>query len=236
MQLRTLAAITAVVTAFIAGRSTAPRVEAKPIVTVRPEAQAVMAAPAVRCPTVPAIEVDAEEVGEPEDPDAIEVEQSEAMRMLEVESKRLADLEASLGTRGALRGQVRDKKTGEILVGVTVVASAGDSSHTAITDENGWFEIAPLPASTYTVTLYYADVTLEHRDVAVAAGRVTPLYGKLDSTPRLVIEDLGHGITIEQSDVEDIVVERHLEDPDAPDEAGVTFSGDSFLENEYYVD
>ena len=228
MQLRTLAAITAVVTAFIAGRSTAPRVEAKPIVTVRPEAQA-MAAPAVRCPTVPAIEVDAEEVGEPEDPDAIEVEQSEAMRMLEVESKRLADLEASLGTRGALRGQVRDKKTGEILVGVTVVASAEDSSHTAITDENGWFEIAPLPASTYTVTLYYADVTVEHRDVAVAAGRVTPLYGKLDSTPRLVIEDLGHGITIEQSDVEDIVVERH-------DEAGVTFSGDSFLENEYYVD
>lgn len=58
----------------------------------------------------------------------------------------------------------------------------------------------------------------EHRDIAVEARRVTPLFAKLDS----VIEDRGH-----------VIIEEGATDPDA---IGVTFSGGTSNENAYYVD
>ena len=74
----------------------------------------------------------------------------------------------------AITGVVADKRTGEKLAGVTVLATspAGGGTQTAITDESGAYAIRGLPAGRYTVTFYYADVTVERANVEVSATRV----------------------------------------------------------------
>jgi hypothetical protein len=135
-------------------------VAAKPVVTVKTEKE--VETITLHCPSEAGERVVEIEDEPYEDPaDAIEAEDTEAVRMLENESKRIATLESGLGPQGALRGQVRDMKNGEHLVGVTIVATIGTDSFTAITDENGWYEIAPIPEGTYTVTLYYSESTVE---------------------------------------------------------------------------
>jgi hypothetical protein len=143
-----------------------------------------------------------------------------------------------------LRGQVKDAKTGEHLAGVTVTASIGNDTFAAITDENGSYELAPIPEGTYVVTFYYTDTAVEHRDVAVASRRVTPLYGKIDTSPP-VIEPHGHGITIEHGDgtitddyVESITIplERFeaRTEPSGDTFEGITFNGSEATEDAYY--
>ncbi|MDQ3333554.1 MAG: carboxypeptidase-like regulatory domain-containing protein [Myxococcota bacterium] len=238
---RMLFGFAAVAVAFVAGRFTAPEVAAKPVVTIEAEKQVEMIT--LHCPSEGERVVEIED--EPyEDPDAIEAEDTEAVRMLENESKRIATLEAGLGPQGALRGQIRDVKTGELLIGVTVVATIGTDSSVAITDENGWYEIAPLPEGTYTVTLYYAESAVEHAGVAVAARRVTPLFGKIDSAPNgeVIMIGHGHGITIDLDSTQNVTSGRTfegvlgssatVEDSEDPDSAGVSFNGSEATE--YY--
>lgn len=242
--------IAAPLIAFVAGRYTAPEARATPIVTVKREVVAAAAPVAVHCPTIPEdVDVDEDDV---DDPDAIDVENTEAVRLLEQESKRLAMLETGLGVRGGLRGQVRDTKTGESLVGVTVVASAGAGSQTAITDENGYYEIMGLEPASYVVTLYYLDSTIEHRDIVVSSSKVTPLFAKIDSSAQQQITINTHeGITIDTNYVKNIPVPGRVfesalsADPCAQidnegdtfsDGEGVTFSGVTTLENTYVID
>jgi Ca-activated chloride channel homolog len=72
---------------------------------------------------------------------------------------------------GAVRGVVRDRKTGEPLVGVTVVATGPSLPGTlsAITDEKGEYVITELPAGVYTISYFYADATLNATGIRVVA-------------------------------------------------------------------
>ena len=240
--------IAAPLIAFVAGRYTAPEARATPIVTVKREvvAAAVPVVDPVHCPTQITNDVD-DEV-EDDDPDAIDVENTDALKILDQESRRITMLETGLGVRGGLRGQIRDARSGEILVGVTVVASTGAESQTAITDETGSYEIMGLDPASYTVTIYYLDATVEHRDVVVASSKITPLFAKVDTTPQPQItitldEGIEQGITIDHNYVKNIPVPGRTfgsvlaADPDAEiDGEGVSFSGVTTLENHYVID
>ncbi len=80
-----------------------------------------------------------------------------------------------------VQGTVADKRTGEKLAGVTVVATKGKEVQTAITDESGRYSIA-LPSGTYTLTFYYADVTLERRNVNVSSKKATIVAQNIDTS------------------------------------------------------
>ena len=83
---------------------------------------------------------------------------------------------------GGVRGVVTDKKTGEKLPGVTVVATspALAQTQTAITDEQGFYKIDGLPPGKYAVSFYYADVTIEQRGVQVALNKESNVYQRID--------------------------------------------------------
>lgn len=174
-----LIAAFAIVVAFIAGRETATEVQARPIVTVKRE---VVSVPA-HCPTpVPS---PTDDVVEEDDPGGVEIADTEALRLLDADAKHRAALEKNLGARGALFGRVRDANTGELLIGVTIVATARGREQVAITDETGYFEIANLDPDSYTLTFYYLDRTFERRGVAVASRESTPIDMQLDeAAPR----------------------------------------------------
>jgi len=93
-----------------------------------------------------------------------------------------ASLEPS-GPSGTVQGTVMDSKSGEKLAGVTVVATAANrkDTQTAITDENGQYQIK-LPRGTYTISFYYAETTIERTGVTVAAQKATPVFQKIDSS------------------------------------------------------
>ncbi len=102
-----------------------------------------------------------------------------------LENQYLVDGATTSGTvdasANAIKGVVKDKATGEQLAGVTVIATspALNGSQTAITDEHGAYTIAGLPAGKYTVTFYYADVTVERSGVEVSAQRVAQVFQSL---------------------------------------------------------
>ena len=75
-----------------------------------------------------------------------------------------------VGGAGGIDGVVTEKKSGEKLAGVTVIATGAGGTQTAITDEHGAYTIADLPGGKYTVTFYYADATVERGNVAVGTG------------------------------------------------------------------
>jgi Carboxypeptidase regulatory-like domain len=230
---RILAAL-AVVAAFLAGRETKTEVHARPatqreVVTVQAPAQV------ARCPSVPVAEPDTapvDDVESEDDPDAIDIADTAAVRQLELEAKRRVALETNLGARGAIFGTARDAKSGEVLIGVTVIASARGTELAAISDELGYYQITDLEPDTYTVTFYYDNITMQHGDVAVAARKSTPVYTKLDTSHG----DHGRAITIETSYVRSIPVPaRTFDGVLGADGEGVSFTGTTSLENEYIV-
>ncbi len=80
-----------------------------------------------------------------------------------------------LARAGELAGVVVDKDTYQPLPGVTVVVSSPvlQPIETAITDEEGRYAIAHLPAGVYQVDFYYADSTVRRRGIVVhVEGRV----------------------------------------------------------------
>lgn len=86
------------------------------------------------------------------------------------------------GASTGIAGTVSDKKTGEKLAGVTVVASSpGSTAQTAITDELGRYALST-PPGMYTLTFYYADLTIERARVSVSANKTTQIAQKLDQS------------------------------------------------------
>ena len=68
-----------------------------------------------------------------------------------------------------LEGVVRDAQSGDKLAGVTVVATSKvTTTQTAITDENGHWQLSGLPSASYDLTFYYGDATGELGGVAVS--------------------------------------------------------------------
>ena len=80
-----------------------------------------------------------------------------------------------------IEGVVKDKRTGEVLVGVTVLAQSttGKQQQAAITDEQGRYVI-PLDAGTYNLTFFYSDVTIERKSIKVTEGKLAKIDQKLD--------------------------------------------------------
>ncbi|MBL9019407.1 MAG: TonB-dependent receptor [Myxococcales bacterium] len=165
---------------------------------------------------------------------------------------------AQSNTTGAVQGAVTDSKTGEKLPGVTVIATSPSlaQAQTAITDENGLYKITDLPPGDYLITFYYADITLERGGVNVGVNRTTPVFQKLnqaqaggevvkitDTAPTIDPTSTTQGITIDKNYIKNIPVPgRTFESTlgaaagSQGDGLGVSFSGSSSLENQYYVD
>ena len=165
---------------------------------------------------------------------------------------------AQSSTSGAIQGTVTDSKTGEKLPGVTVIATSASlpQAQTAITDENGQYKISDLPPGDYLVTFYFADITLERAGINVGVNKVTPVFQKLnqaqaggevvkitDTAPTIDPTSTTQGITIDKNYIKNIPVPgRTFESAlgaaagSQGDGLGVSFSGSSSLENQYYVD
>jgi hypothetical protein len=132
-------------------------------------------------------------------------------------------------------GFVRDQQTGEPMIGATVVATGpalNGQTQAAISDENGRYAITNLPAGTYDVTIYYLDIEQKRTGVVVAAPPAAS-SGTVNAT----------GITIDREYTRNIPVPgRTFESAlgaaagSQSDGLGVSFSGSTSLENQYYVD
>ena len=165
---------------------------------------------------------------------------------------------AQSSTTGAVQGAVADEKTNEKLAGVTVVATspALQSPQSAITDENGFYKITSLPPGNYLITFYYADITVQHSDVNVGVEKVTSVFQKInqaaaggevvkitDTAPTIDPTSTTQGITIDKNYIKNIPVPGRTFEAalgaaagSQSDGVGVSFSGSSSLENQYYVD
>ena len=129
-------------------------------------------------------------------------------------------------------------------------------TQTAITDENGQYKVAQLPPGDYLVTFYYADITVERSGIHVGVEKTTPVFQKLntqaaggetikidDTAPTIDPTSTTQGITIDKNYMKNIPVPgRTFESAlgaaagSQGDGVGVSFSGSSSLENQYYVD
>ena len=225
---------------LVAGRASAP---AAPIVI----APAPRAAPRVVVAPTPVVahEVADEVIGDVEPSDDGDGTDLAAV---------LANLHDQAATRPdklAVLGRVTDL-TDQPVVGCTVIVAGPnlETTQTAITDEHGNYRILGLPAGYYTVTFYYADQTVERTEVASREIEAT----RLD----LSIDPNGHAVrpTYDPPPIEpeqpyfeggddyirNIPVGRTFEAVlgaaagSQDDGIGITFSGDTSLENTYVVD
>jgi Ca-activated chloride channel family protein len=158
--------------------------------------------------------------------------------------------------RGSIRGVVTDKRTGEPLAGVTVVASspALANDQAVITDEHGAYWIDGLPPGAYVVTFYYDDVTIRREGVAVAADKAVAVAMKMDAVAtgeRIEISDKAptidptattQGVTIDQEYTKNIPVPGRTFGAalgaaagSQGDGVGTAFSGSTSLDNQYVV-
>tara|TARA_R110002096_G_scaffold408075_3_gene607044 strand:+ start:18411 stop:21779 length:3369 start_codon:yes stop_codon:yes gene_type:complete len=159
-------------------------------------------------------------------------------------------------TTGAITGTVKDKATGELLAGVTVVITSVErkNNYNAITSEGGRFKVDSLPPGNYSVLLIYGD-TKSKMSVRVNIGKSQQLFPKLDLTQlggetvtiqgRALIDTTKttQGKVIGRSFLENLPIpgrsfESALETAAGTqdDGVGVSFSGSSSLENQYVVD
>ncbi|MBV8759808.1 MAG: TonB-dependent receptor [Deltaproteobacteria bacterium] len=165
---------------------------------------------------------------------------------------------AQSATSGAVQGVVADAASGEPLPGVTVIVTspAIAQTQTAITDEKGFYKITELPPGEYLVTFYYADITLERSGIYIGVNKTVSVSQKLDQSkaggetihvkataPTIDPTSTTQGITIDKNYMKNIPVPgRTFESTlgaaagSQSDGVGVSFSGSSSLENQYYVD
>jgi len=160
-------------------------------------------------------------------------------------------------TTGAVFGTVKEEATGEPLVGVTVVASSNamQGTQTAITDEKGLYKITELPPGDYIVTFYYADLEVRRSGVHVGVNKTTSVHQKLNTTgagekievvgttPTIDPTSTSQGITLDQEYTKNIPIPGRTFEAalgaaagSQGDALGVSFSGSTSLENQYYVD
>ncbi|HEY4240163.1 MAG TPA: TonB-dependent receptor [Kofleriaceae bacterium] len=165
---------------------------------------------------------------------------------------------AQSATTGAVQGVVVDQKDGSKLAGVTVVATSPSmqGTQTAITDGDGFYKITELTPGDYLITFYYADITIQHEHVPVGVNKTTPVYQKInqagaggevvrihDTPPTIDPTSTNQGITIDSNYLKNIPVPGRTFEAalgaaagSQGDQLGVSFSGSSSLENQYYVD
>lgn len=159
--------------------------------------------------------------------------------------------------RGGMAGKVRDKASGEILAGVTVVItdSTRKNNYNAITDEAGEFALRDLPAGSYTILLIYGSAKARYDDIRITDDKSAQISAKIDLAAlggevqvikgRALIDTARttQGITIDRAYTENLPIpgrtfESALSSAAGAqdDGVGITFSGSSSLENQYVVD
>jgi len=160
-------------------------------------------------------------------------------------------------TTGAIQGRVTDEKTGEPLVGITVIASspALHDPQTDLTDETGAYKITSLLPGEYTVTFYADKLTVKHDHVSVGPDKVTAVFQRIAFySAATVIEIHDPPPQIDPTSTKRVYIEdeaylRNIPQPgrtaDAAagaaagaqnDGVGSAFSGSTSLENRYLVD
>lgn len=80
--------------------------------------------------------------------------------------------------RAELEGVVRDRATGELLIGATVVAmpvGGDDEMQSVITDERGAYVFTDLAPAHYTLTVYYVDQSVTKTCVAAHAAQTASI-------------------------------------------------------------
>ena len=148
----------------------------------------------------------------------------------------------------SITGIVTDVKSKQPLAGVTVIAtSKAGHTETAISDETGAYRIDAPEASSYAMTFYYADGTVEAGNVVAQLDHVTTKNVKMSMVQSKgeVIVIKGEAPIIDQtSTTQGITVDRdYIKNISAPgrtfgaaagsqsDSTGVSFSGATTLEN-----
>jgi hypothetical protein len=160
-------------------------------------------------------------------------------------------------TAGAVQGVVTDAATGQVMTGVTAVATSPvlQGTQSALTDANGFYKITNLPPGVYVVAFYYASITVKRTDITVNANRTTPVFVKIDTTrsagevievqgtPNIDTTSTTQGITLGEDYLRNIPVPGRTYEGalgaaagSAGDDLGVSFSGSTSLENQYIVD
>ncbi len=158
---------------------------------------------------------------------------------------------------GSIEGKVRDKLTGERLVGVTIVASSVNrrNNYNAISDERGSFAFGDLPSGHYSLLLIYGDVKMNYSDIRVQPGAVAKIFAKLDLSQlggeavmirgRALIDTTKttQGTVIGRDFTESLPIPgRTFEEALSVaagaqnDGEGISFSGSTSMENSYVVD
>jgi outer membrane receptor protein involved in Fe transport len=96
------------------------------------------------------------------------------------------DARADTFTTGTLRGTVRDKANGEVVVGATVVATSAalQGEQVVIADESGGYYLTSLPPGIYTLTVYYSNMKYARPDVLVQIGKEAVVNITIDSTDK----------------------------------------------------
>jgi hypothetical protein len=164
------------------------------------------------------------------------------------------DVAAQGITTGAIAGRVTDQETGEPMVGVTVVATAGRDTVTTISEEDGTFRFTSLVPGTYLVTFYYGDLTANHPGIEVGAQRTSQVFHEIDQRAAggttidivdhvLIVQDPVQRHTIGRGELDSMPMRgrTHLATLDGTpgshgDGVGPGFSGSSGLENQYVID
>jgi outer membrane receptor protein involved in Fe transport len=163
---------------------------------------------------------------------------------------------AQSSTAGAIKGTAKDSKSGEALVGVTIVATspALQGTQSAISGSNGVYTISNLPPGVYQVKFYWANTVVTRNNIEVNLNKVTPVHGSIDQTAgeEIVVNDQAptidptsttQGITLDQNYTQNIPVPGRTFEAalgaaagSQGDALGVSFSGSTSLENSYVVD
>jgi len=89
----------------------------------------------------------------------------------------------SSATIGNIRGVVRDKATGEPVIGATLVATSSAllGEQVTITEEGGQYYITSLPPGLYTLTVYYAAVQFSRGNILIQVGKDAVVNLTVDS-------------------------------------------------------
>ncbi len=157
-------------------------------------------------------------------------------------------------TRGAIQGVVTDAEGGEPLYGVTVVVTAGGSSQTAVTEEDGSYRITNLAPGEALVTFFFGNTTIERR-VRVSAAKTTPVFQRvkieIDATytfeehfvPDIDPTSTDRVTTIDRKLLTSVPVPGRgfeaalgITPGSQSDGAGTAFSGSTSAESQYYID
>ena len=104
-------------------------------------------------------------------------------------------------TNGQLRGQIKDKATGEAAIGATVVATSPAlvGEQVVITDETGQYFVNSLPPGLYTLTIYYENKTFSRANVLIQLGKEALVNVTVDPKAEGKAVGSGKGEVIEVS-------------------------------------